>query len=63
MPFPFLEALMKIIVPQDFEIPEFIREASATLGKQSLWEGLPIESILCTFQGSKGKNQMFPQLL
>lgn len=33
---PFLEALMKIIIlPQDFEIPEFIQEASATLGKQS----------------------------
>lgn len=35
MTFPFLEALIKIIFPQDFEIPEFIQEASATLGKQT----------------------------
>lgn len=32
---PFLDALMKIILPQDFEIPKFIQEASATFGKQS----------------------------
>lgn len=36
MLFPVLEAVMKISLPQDFEIPEFIQEASATLGKQSL---------------------------
>lgn len=47
---PFLEALMKIILPQDFETPEFIQEASATLGKQSLQGGMSTKSILCTFQ-------------
>lgn len=51
---PFLDALMKIILPPDFEIPKLIQEASATLGEPSRWGGVSIRSILCTSQWPKG---------
>lgn len=55
---PFTEALMKrIILPRDFEIPEFIKEGPATLEKPASEGVCPSNQYCAPFSGQKVKSK------